>query len=174
MIRKIYNKGQRTVSSRMAQGAKRIKQDEQEFGRAKKDIVLCSRCGIVYFKKSWHHNFRHFNGLEKDKGVAFTICPACKMAANNSYEGHLAVVAIPQNKKEQFISTIKNSGMHGYRRDPLDRIIRTEIKNNRIDVYTSENQLAVRIGKKLRTVFGGELKIKYSKEDQLVSVEYLA
>jgi NMD protein affecting ribosome stability and mRNA decay len=158
----------------MAQGAKRIKQDEQEFGRAKKDLVLCSSCGIVYFKKSWHHNFRHFNETNKDKRVAFTICPACKMAANNQYEGHLTVLNIPQNKKEQFISTIKNSGMHGYRRDPLDRILRTEVKNNSINVYTSENQLAVRIGKKLRTVFGGDLKIRYSKEDQLANVEYTA
>ena len=64
------------------------------------------------------------------------------------------------------MNTIKNSDKQAQERDPMDRILWTEEREDGIHIFTSENQLAVKIGKKLKSSFGGsKLEIKHSGED---------
>ena len=68
--------------------------------------------------------------------------------------------------KTDILNTIKNSDEQARDRDPMDRILWMKDKDDEVRVFTSENQLAVRIGKKLESSFpGSKLEIKHSGED---------
>lgn len=157
----------------MAQDNKKPEQRRVRRGDTKKDIVFCSRCGIVYFKKSWHHNLRHYQGLEKDVPLVFTLCPACKMASARQYQGELIIEGIVPAKKEMLMHAVRNAGIQAYRRDPLDRVLWIEEGAFSVKLYTSESHLAVGIAKKLQRAFKGSLRIVYRKDEQEVAVRLL-
>ncbi len=152
----------------------RSKKDEQEFGLTKREFIICPDCESVFFNKAWHHSLeedaRHLTGK---KNVKFKNCPACRMEKDRTFEGEL-VISLSKEKlaeKKEIINVIKNSGQQARAHDPLDRILWIEYKGSEIRVLTSENQLAVRIGKKLESAFkGGTLEIKHSHGEDVIRV----
>lgn len=150
----------------------RSRKEESEFGLAGKEFLTCSGCGVVYFDKSWHHGLleEKQEHLKENRQFKFTLCPACKMAKDKLFEGELIIKIKNQNAKikikEEVLNTIKNSEQQAKERDPMDRILWMEERGDGIHIFTSENQLAVRIGKKLKSSFGGsKLEIKHTGED---------
>lgn len=153
------------------------KKDEQEFGLAKKEFVICMDCGSCYFDKSWHHSLgeEKLDHLKKDKLVKFDLCPACKMGKERRYEGEVIINVKGQmpNVKSEILNSIKNSDELARQRDPMDRVLWTEERGDGLHVFTSENQLAVKIGKKIRSSLGkGKLTIKYSREEDVTRVYF--
>lgn len=53
------------------------KSGQQEHYRGKLGLVFCGDCGSVYYKKSWHHNLRHYKNLRENLPIKFSTCPAC-------------------------------------------------------------------------------------------------
>ena len=155
----------------------RSKKDEQEFGLAKKEFVVCMDCGSCYFDKSWHHALdeektAHF---KQDKMMKFDLCPACKMGKEKKYEGEVVVRLKVENTKlkVEIMNMIKNSDDQAREKDPMDRVLWTQEKPDGLHVFTSENQLAVKIGKKLHSSLGkGELKIVHSKGEDVIRVYF--
>ena len=155
----------------------RPKKDEQEFGLAKKEYILCPRCESVYFSKSWHHSFgeEKKGHLKESKRVREKMCPACIMARDGLFEGELLIILPSQDHeaRRDIINAVENSDRLAQERDPMDRVIKTEIKPEVIRVLTSENQLAVKIGKKLKASFrGSKLSIKHSKDEDIIRVQW--
>lgn len=142
------------------------KKEEQEFGPGKKNIVMCPDCNAVYYYKSWHHDFKKVG-----KNFKFVLCPACKMIKNKQFEGQVIIENIEKNKKQELINLIKNIGKRAFDRDVLDRIIKiNEITSDKIEVLTTENQLAVSIAKQVKKAFKAELEIKWSKDESVVRI----
>jgi len=137
-----------------------------EFGAGKKNLLVCQKCGAYYFKKSWHHGLSDF--LAK-KGISILVkkalCPADQMIKNGEWEGEVTIENVSPKEKNELIALIKNFCQKGFERDPLDRLISiTEGKGN-ITARTTENQLAQKLGRKIKEVFKKvSMKILHSKE----------
>ena len=148
----------------------RSRKEESEFGLAGKEFILCSDCGSVYFDKAWHHRLEEEKDahLKTDRKIKFELCPACKMKRDKIFEGEI-VIRIKNKEleiRENIFNTVKNSDKQARERDPMDRILWTEEREDGTHIFTSENQLAVRIGKKLKSSFpGSKLEIKHTGED---------
>lgn len=150
------------------------KKEEGEFGKGKKDIIICPKCDSVYFYKSWHHHLKDYQKLSENKNLKFVVCPACRMIADKKYEGEIIIENIPKNLKKDIINTIKNVGKIGFERDSQDRIISiSTLNSSKIRVTTTENQLAVRIGKKIKSAFKSKVKIQYSKKESIARVKII-
>lgn len=171
------SKNQAVRRGSIAPRRKRAPKDEQEFGLAGKGYVMCSDCKSVFFDKAWHHLMdedKHFSA-EKDTNIKFAVCPACNMLRNKMFEGEIVIKLNPLAEnaiiKNDVLGAIKNSDEMARERDPMDRILWTEDNGDEIKIYTSENQLAVKIGKKLDSSFpGGQLKIEHSHGEDLIRV----
>lgn len=151
------------------------KKDEQEFGKARKEFVICMDCGSSYFDKSWHHALDEEKPghLKKDKLIKFDLCPACKMGKEKRYEGEVVIKFSGTMNKNEIMNEIKNSDIMARQRDPMDRVLWTEDKPDGLHVFTSENQLAVKIGKKIYSSLGkGNLTIKHSKGEDVIRVYF--
>lgn len=140
----------------------------EEWGRERSGATECPRCGNVHFLKRWYSGRRALEtALKKKIGILKPErCPACKEIAAKQFEGEVMIVGVPEKKKTELRRLIKNFGSRALLRDPQDRIIAVrESTGGRIIVTTTENQLAVRLAKKVKEVFKtAHPDILYSKE----------
>jgi len=138
-----------------------------EYGKDKKGIEVCKVCWNVYFKKQWHHpNIKLYEKKElKGKKLHFVICPADKMTAKGFYEGEIQIQDVPGKYEVQLLNLITNFAERAKKRDPQDRIIEIKKIKNGFRIITTENQLAVRLAKKIKGVFNKvDLRISYASE----------
>lgn len=129
---------------------KPAKEENQEYGLGMKEITLCKTCSAVYYHKSWHHNLDKYDSLEGDKGIYVAMCPACRMKKSGTFEGEVIIENIPAVMHAELTRLIQNVGDRAYARDPMDRILSTRSSGkNGLIVLTSENQLALTLGKEI-------------------------
>ncbi len=139
-----------------------LKTPAREFPKGQAGIVFCKTCSAVYFKKSWHHNLRRHNTLSENTAVHFTLCPACVMIQNKKYEGKIIIANVPFAAREQLENLIHAFTHRAFRRDPMDRLIEIKKKNGALEVSTTENQLAVKLAKKIKDAYKKvEIAISY-------------
>ncbi len=156
-------------------GPRRIqsKKEAQEFGKAHAGITVCPECKSAYYEKSWHTSIDTTPEHLKTGEILSHLCPADQWKQERRYEGQV-VIALPIDNptaRETVLNTIAHSDHQARQKDTLDRVLWTEEKGNIISVYTSENQLAVRIGKKLAGAFrGSTLDINHSHEEDVIRV----
>lgn len=158
----LFRKGGRV---KLPQRHKEAQHDE--YGAAHRGITVCKRCNNVLFKKEWHHSGEKL--LEQlriaSKGISFTLCPACRMTAQDLFEGEVLIENIPEKYESELLRLISAYGKRATDIDPQHRIIRTARTKKGLRVITTENQLAVRLGKKIRDAFKKvRLHIAYSAE----------
>lgn len=146
---------------------------EQEFGPGKTDIIICPECQSVYYEKSWHHSLNNYEQLSEDKNIDFELCPACEMGKNKQFEGFVVFKNVPPDIKEDLLRTIHNIEGRAFSRDPMDRVLKIEEDGKDIEVYTSENQLAISIAKQVASAFKGAFKeseIKFSHMEDTIKI----
>lgn len=143
---------------------------DKKFSLASKGFVICPTCKSVFFDKAWHHSLDEAKHLSEDKDITFQDCPACRMLHDKTFEGELRIVLSDEhiNVKEEVFNAINNSDEQARERDPLDRVLWTEDKGNTIHVYTAENQLVAKIGKKLESAFkGSTLEVTRAEKERI-------
>ncbi len=139
--------------------------EKKEFPLGEKGIIVCPVCHSVYYKKSWHHNQNKDSNAKPQ--IAKKLCPACQMIKDKEFEGQLVINNFPSNPKTDLIKLIKNFCQRAFERDPLDRLIDIQTKSGNLIITTTENQLAVKLAKKIKEVFNKykvQIKISYSPE----------
>ncbi len=147
--------------------------EKQEFRKGRKPILICKICDIVYYKKSWHHKLEEYQKLEKVKKVDFAICPACQMIKNKQLEGRLIVRNMPAKFAKEIINLIQAYSQRAFEQDPLDRLIEIKNEDGQILATFTENQMTVRLAKKIKEVFNKvKMEIQYSSPpSDVVEVE---
>lgn len=190
-------KEQNQVKGRFAPRIPKSKKEESEFASGKKDILVCKKCHAVYWYKSWHHRLEDYPRLKQSKRVKFVLCPACQMILDRKYEGEIVLKNVPAVFREDIKTLAKNYGKRAEEIDPMDRIISLqEIRAQKetarreekrkvpaskrgfdnlkdIRILTTENQLALRLAKKISQVFRGRLSssISHSHQEDTVRIE---
>lgn len=146
----------------------------KENPKGKAGIVFCKTCNAVYYKKAWHHNLRHHKSLSEDTAVAFTLCPACMAIKENQYEGRIVIAGAPKDIMEHLTNLIHAFTHRAYQKDPMDRLVAIKKTGNVIEVTTTENQLAVKLAKKIEEVFkkaAARISYAHSKKDKVVDIK---
>lgn len=145
------------------------KQEERhdEYGKARKGIVVCKRCRNIFFKKEWHRPDRTIirEAVRAGKEIHFALCPACAMIEQHLFEGELLIENAPPRYEPELIHVVHAFSKRAEFRDPQDRIIDMKKERGRYRITTTENQLAVKLAKKIKSVFRNlDLHISYSEE----------
>lgn len=145
---------------------------KQHNGKTLSGELICQYCHAIYQNKRWQplENLdpKFIDKLEK------TVCPACHLERGHLSDGvvHLRGSFLGEHL-EEIKNLIENTGETETERNILNRIERIEQNEDGLTVYTSKNQLAVLIGKKVADAFkGGKLDIQWSKEDKPVEVTW--
>lgn len=137
--------------------------EEHEISKGKTGLIFCGDCNAVYYKKSWHRNLRNYKNLNENSPVKFSMCPACKMIKNRQFEGEIIISNVPTGVEENLIHLIEAFGRRAEQKDNQHRVISIKKIKSGLVVDTTENQLAVKIAKKIKDTFKKvDMKISYS------------
>jgi hypothetical protein len=139
----------------------------QEQGHAKKEYGECRICRAVYYRKSWHHRSAvNIEKIKKQQSLWATRCPACKMIADHQYEGMITIENIPGHYETELLRLVKAYTHRAYQKDCQHRLIAVhQDAPHTWRVTTTENQLAVKLARKVRSVFNKvTLNVSFSKE----------
>lgn len=137
-------------------------------------VIYCPGCHSFYYEEHWHswQNTKSLAETLRRGGVlSESLCPECTYEkaghGTTGYEGEVLLKNLADSDlKIEILNTVRNIGKRAMLRDPEDRIIKIEDKGDTVRVTTTENQLAVSIGKQVaRSHKGGELEIKFSETD---------
>jgi len=140
--------------------------------KGKSHKLLCRYCHAVYDGKGWIA-FEKMNPAIIDELKA-SVCPACHEINDHVSDGVLHITGAGVKPHMQDIKNlIMHMGKTAEARNVLDRVERIDDDRNGMTVYTTLNQLAVRIGKSVSNAYkGGKLVIKWSREDKPVEVTW--
>ena len=75
------------------------------------------------------------------------------MWARHQWEGEIHISNLPAPKIEEIKRAALSTADQAYRKDPMDRIFDIKRLGKDLVIYTSENQLAMRIMRKLERSF---------------------
>jgi NMD protein affecting ribosome stability and mRNA decay len=127
----------------------------------------CPRCRAVWSKKAWRNDDRRFVELEKHPDLA-RQCPACKRELHDLPEGIVTLSGLdgwPKERRAELLGLVANVGERARKRDPMDRIMKVQDRGTEVLIHTTENQLAVAIGKEVKRAFSGDLNIDFGNRD---------
>lgn len=142
--------------------------ENEEYVRERKGVLVCKRCKNVRFRKAWHErgsNPKEELRLAQKRGVYWTLCPSCRMILDNLYEGEIIVEGLLKELAPEFLNLVKAFGKRALERDPQHRIIEAVKTKRGYRITTTENQLAVKLAKKIKDVFNKiKVEIIHSEE----------
>ncbi len=151
-------------------------------GKKLASAQLCERCEAVWFDGHWHTapamaamlKAKKKASAKKGKGTKPVLCEECRIAVHGpagakdaQYSGQLTLDGLEDPKeKAEILSTARNFGTKQTKRDPEARIISIDDRGKRVVITTTENQMAVGMGKAIAASHkGGTLRIAWSKDD---------
>lgn len=157
--------------------------ENDKISKTKAGLVFCKKCDCVFYKKSWHRNLRNYKNLKENLPVNHSLCPACRMLKNKQFEGEIIIKNAPLKIVNDLKHLTESFCKKAFKRDPMDRLIEIEDKIPRksasvIRITTTENQLAVKLAKKIKETFKkAEVKITYSPSPSdvvYITIEFLS
>lgn len=147
-----------------------------------KGMKLCSHCGAVYYSGHWHTAPAMAALMKKDKkpGDTNELCIECRWLASGRdpklapFGGEVTLDGFNGlDEKEEIINTARNAGTKSQQHDPLSHIISIDDRGDRVVIHTTQNQLAVAIGKAIDASHkGGKLTITFSEGDMPARVHW--
>ena len=126
-----------------------------------KEPVACERCGVVYRRKTWRGGARSV--LIDPVGVEWTVCPACLQELEGEYFGRVRT-AQPLDADQQAVieRRIRNVERRARYTQPERRTVSIERTREGLEVLTTSQKLAHRIGRELEKAFGGKCRFRWS------------
>lgn len=137
-----------------------------QYGKAHKGLTVCKDCKHIFFKKEWKHP-EQFRELPKNLEVHYSLCPACAMAHHNLFEGEIVIQDVPQKVETELTNLISAYANRAMQKDSQHRVLKIlKLGQRGFRVLTTENQLAVKLAKKIKDVFRGctNLHISHGSE----------
>ena len=150
-----------------------------------KGVLECPECHAIYYRKRWvlpelspvdkkSRSERKANTARKAVIVPhFFVCPACQKIRDGYAEGFLYInwgnwLA----HKADVLNLIHNEEQRACQDNPLERVMNIRERTDGVDLETTTEHLAQRIGKHLQQAFRGKIQYKWSHKDKLARVEW--
>ena len=148
-------------------------------------FAICPECKSVYYNKRWA--LPHPQGdtimpksprsMRKSGNPVMMpelfVCPACQKIRDGYAEGFVSIRW--ENwlaHKADIIGLIHNEEKRASHVNPLERIMAVHTRSNGIDVETTTERMAQRIGRDLARAFKGKVQYKWSHKDKVARVQW--
>lgn len=153
----------------------KAKQDPYAMLRAPRGPLVCPRCHAVFAKKRWVLDETEFAKLNADKTAKRSLCPACQKIRDAYPEGIVTLRWSELDEHETEIrGLIVNEEARALSVNPLARVMKVVTFSRRdMEVQTTSDQFAQRIGRALVRAFGGKTAYRWAHKDMLLRVEWL-
>ena len=132
--------------------------------------AVCERCGSMHSSGRWYPPDQlpdNVSRAESHKG----ICPACRKLRDRVPGGVLKITGgFVWDHKDEILNLIRNESARALGTNPLERIMSLESDNGGIEITTTNEKLAQRIGRALHKAYSGTVQYKWSVDTKLARV----
>lgn len=137
------------------------------------DMALCRECHAIYHNKRWFLDEALYQERVRGKGSLLVLCPACQKIRDRFIEGFVTLKGdFLKGHKEEILNLIRNKEERARSYNPLDRIIEIKDKGDVVEITTTTEKFAQRIGQILHRAYHGEVEYKWSEDDKVARVAW--
>jgi NMD protein affecting ribosome stability and mRNA decay len=137
------------------------------------DGSVCTKCHAVFQKKRWIIDEDLYNQKASMKSTAKVHCPACKKKKDQFPGGILKLKGkFLTEHRDEILNLVKNEEQRAMGFNPLERIIGVRDIESGIEITTTNEKLAQRIGKSIQRSYQGEVEYKWSSDTKLLRAEW--
>ena len=136
-------------------------------------VSICKGCHAIYKEKKWFIDEELYKTNIKKKTARIVTCPACLKIEDNFPSGVVTLGGgFLKNHEDEILNLVRNEGERSLRDNPLERIMSINKIKGRIEIQTTNEKLAQKIGKAVYKAYSGELEYKWSEDDKFVRVNW--
>ncbi len=135
-----------------------------------KGVNVCKKCGSVYSDKRWVEKAA-VPEILATMHKREVLCPACKKVRDRFAQGFVTIKgAFVDSHRDEIIHLIRNKEKRAEHINPLERIIEMKEAKGSIEISTTTDKFAQRIGRMLEKTYSGSVEYKWSDDVKLARV----
>lgn len=137
------------------------------------EVAVCSECHALYKRRHWFFDEAAFLRETMQPTTRMVLCPACQKIRDRYAEGQVTLHASPflTAHKDEILRLIRNEEERAKGLNPLERIVELREADDSIVVTTTNEKLAQRIGRTLKSTYQGQTTYQWS-DPKFLSVEW--
>jgi len=149
------------------------KQDPYAMLRAPKGPAICRKCLAIYADKRWHFDKVQAPKLAASPRTQKLVCPACQKTRDDYPEGLVTLKWSNLREHESEIrGLIANVEARAVSVNPLDRVMKIVRRKKELEIQTTNDRLAQRIGRALVRAYKGKAAYNWAHRDMMVRVTW--
>ena len=124
--------------------------------------TVCPECKAVFTEGRWSWEKAPDDANEQ-------LCPACQRIHDRFPAGYVTIKgAFFAEHRDEIVALIENHEKKEKASRPLQRIMAMDKTREGIEITTTDSHLARGIGEALQDAYKGELKLRYSRDENLL------
>lgn len=149
------------------------KQDPYTMIKAPKGPAICRKCLAIYADKRWHFDEVQATKLAASPRTQKLVCSACQKIKDDYPEGTVTLKwSLLQDYEAEIRGLIANVEARAVSVNPLDRVMKIVKRKKALEVWTTNDRLAQRIGRALVRSYKGKAAYKWAHRDMMVRVTW--
>ncbi|MBI5057343.1 MAG: ATPase [Nitrospirae bacterium] len=137
------------------------------------EAAVCKRCHAIYQNKRWCFNDELFEKMNEWKSLNKVLCPACQKIKDKFPGGIVTLKGeFLREHKNEILNLIRNEEHKAMGFNPLERIMAMNDIKEGMELTTTNEKLAQRIGKSVQKAYQGRVGYKWSQDTKLLRVEW--
>lgn len=147
--------------------------DPYLFSEGMNGVAVCKKCRAVFHNKRWSIDEDLYKSKIKEKNIKSIQCPACKKVRDNFPGGILKLKgAFLHEHKDEILNLIRNEEQRAMGFNPLERIMDINTTSKGLEITTTNEKLAQRIGKSIQRAYQGKVAYRWSDDTKLLRAEW--
>jgi NMD protein affecting ribosome stability and mRNA decay len=137
-------------------------------------VGACPKCHAIRRNKRWHLDEKEYASLTRKPGAAVPErCPACRKIADGFPSGVILLRGgYVREHREEILKLARNEEKRAMGFNPLERIMSVREDGDQMEISTTDEKLAQRIGREVRKACRGTVEYKWSEDSKLLRVNW--
>ncbi len=158
-------------------GRKNVTRDTDPYlpGKTARHMGVCPACHAVRNGQRWTFDTPTAKMLLKRTGeVDLHRCPACRKIADGFPFGLVTLAgAFLAFHRDEILSIVRNEEKRAMGLNPLARIMSLTEEGGRMEIATTDEKLAQRIGREVHKACSGDIEYTWSDDVKLLRVRWM-
>jgi NMD protein affecting ribosome stability and mRNA decay len=135
----------------------------------------CPVCHAMRRNKRWYAAGKDSAALARKPGsIVSERCPACRKIADAFPSGVVLLRGgYLREHREEILKLVRNEEKRAMGVNPLERIMAVTEQAGRMEITTTDEKLAQRIGREVRKACGGTVAFRWSEDSKLLRVNWI-
>lgn len=136
-------------------------------------MVVCHGCHVISAGRRWYRDEAVYGKLLKAGTARQVLCPACEKIRDGYPSGQVTLKGpFLAEHHDEILRIITNEERRARDLNPLHRIMSLREENGQLELTTTDEKLAQRIGRELHKACGGTVVYGWSRNDKFLRVQW--